>query len=639
MKKRKSIPALLLSLCLMLGIFSACSTNLPRDGAVDNTSPPDTNVSVAFSNTYSDIYKALSTSLTSSNSAADGRELGGAMDLSETAASDEATAAAPDTAVTENSDSDYSNTNVQVDGIDEGDIVKTDGSYIYILHDSELIIMKADGAETAEVYRGTIAEQDERTTDGQYDYSYEYPYELYITGNYLVVLSTYSDYTVYETDSYDERGYQDTSRVLLDIYDVSNPRSPKLLHQLGQDGSNIATRLVDNTLYLISAYYVYDMNEDDPGTFIPSLYRDGVSTLISEDCIGIMPYYNSTAYTILSAFDIPTGKLNANQTILGGGSTVYMNHENIYVAVSTYDETASAPYTDSVYKVIDYTGTNKTAISRFDISGNGISLASTGTVNGNLNDQFSMDEKDGNLRLVTTAYSNTWSVYTDESKGWEFYEWSEDGSQTSNALYVLDSAMHIVGSVTGLASDEVVYSVRFDGNIAYFVTFRTVDPLFAVDLTDPTSPEVLSSLKIAGFSEYLHLYGDDRLFGLGMDADEETGMTDGMKLTMFDTTDPANVTEKHTLLLDSAYSTALYNHKAMLIDGDKNIIAFPVEDGYAVYGYSDDRGFYLRAHIDAGSWYGDARGLYIGDYIYIVSYDGLTVLDMNNFTEATIIEF
>lgn len=639
MKKRKSISTLVLSLCLMLGIFSACSTNLSRDGAVDNTSPPDTNVSVAFSNTYSDIYKALSTSLTSNNSAADGRELGGAMDLSETAASDEATAAAPDTAVTENSDSDYSNTNVQVDGIDEGDIVKTDGSYIYILHDSELIIMNADGAETAEVYRGTIAEQDERTTDGQYDYSYEYPYELYITGNYLIVLSTYSDYTVYETDSYDERGYQDTSRVLLDIYDVSNPESPKLLHQLGQDGSNIATRLVDNTLYLISAYYVYDINEDDPGTFIPSLYQDGVSTLISEDCIGIMPYYDSTAYTILSAYDIPTGTLNANQTVLGGGSTVYMNHENIYVAVSTYDETASAPYTDSVYTVIDYTGTNKTAISRFDISGNGITLASTGTVNGNLNNQFAMDENDGNLRLVTTTYSDTWSVYTDDSKGWEFYDWSEDGSQTSNALYVLDSAMNIVGSVTDLASDEVVYSVRFDGNTAYFVTFRTIDPLFAVDLSNPTSPKVLSTLKIAGFSQYLHLYSDDRLFGLGMDADEETGMTDGMKLTMFDTKDPANVTEKHTLLLDSEYSTALYNHKAILIDRDKNIIAFPVEDGYAVYGYSDDNGFYLRAHFDADSWYGDARGLYIGNYIYIVSYDGLTVLDMNNFTEATNIEF
>jgi uncharacterized secreted protein with C-terminal beta-propeller domain len=150
--------------------------------------------------------------------------------------------------------------------------------------------------------------------------------------------------------------------------------------------------------------------------------------------------------------------------------------------------------------------------------------------------------------------------------------WDEDGSKTFNALYVLDADLQVAGSITDLAQDEVIYSARFDGDIGYFVTFRQVDPLFAVDLSNPKAPVVLSALKIPGFSEYLHLWSDGRLFGLGRDADVETGRAGRMKLSMFDTSDPADVTERKTLLLDSDYSAALYNHKAILISRDKNLI-------------------------------------------------------------------
>ena len=638
-KNAKTFFILLLVLSMSVSVFTGCSVGNKTGGGEEPPSAGST-IPVAFTNTYDDLYTALSLAMTSGGEA--GVRTFGPSDTaaSEAVAADGQTALAPTASKDEGGSSDYSKTNVQIEGIDEGDIVKTDGSYIYILHDNELIIMEAEGADTKTVYRATIAEQVERTTDDAYYSSSEYPSELYISGNYLAVISSYSDYIAYETYEEDMKlPYEDTSKVNLDIYDVSDPSNPRLLHELGQDGTNLTSRFVDDTLYLISNYHVYDVTEGDPETFVPSLYRDGVSTLVAEDCIGIIPNITSTAYTVISAYNLPTGTLTANQTVLGGGSTVYMNFDSLYVANATYTETESAPYTDSVYTVVDYTEKNITNISRFDLAGGGVSLTATGTVDGYLTDQFAMDESDGYLRIVTTAFENKWSVYTDEAKDWDFYDWENEESVTTNALYVLNSGMEIVGSITDLAPDETVYSVRFDGDIAYFVTFRTIDPLFAVDLSQPTTPTVLSSLKIAGFSEYLHVYGDGRLFGLGMDADEDSGRTNGMKLTMFDTTDPANVTEKHTLLLDSDYSTALYNHKAILVSAENDLIAFPVDNGFDVYGYADESGFYLKAQITSDEWYGNARGLYIGDFVYIIDASGVSVLNMNDFTQATKITF
>jgi uncharacterized secreted protein with C-terminal beta-propeller domain len=158
-----------------------------------------------------------------------------------------------------------------------------------------------------------------------------------------------------------------------------------------------------------------------------------------------------------------------------------------------------------------------------------------------------------------------------------------------------------------------------------------VDPLFAVDLSDPAKPAVLSALKIPGFSEYLHIWGQGRLFGLGMNADAQSGRTDGMKLAMFDTSDPTNVKVKHELKLTTNWSTALYNHKAILISPEKGLIAFPAESGYDIYSYSDEQGFTKRATISNLQWDGNGRGLYIDSFAYIVDSSAVTVLDMTGF--------
>jgi len=181
---------------------------------------------------------------------------------------------------------------------------------------------------------------------------------------------------------------------------------------------------------------------------------------------------------------------------------------------------------------------------------------------------------------------------------------------------------------------------RFDGNTGYVVTFRQVDPLFSIDLSDPTNPVILGELKIPGFSNYLHNYGEDLLFGLGRDADEETGGAGYLKLSMFDVSDNANVTEAHSLIIDGVYySEASYNHKAILINYERNIIAFPAGDTYMVYSYDAEQGFVEVAVLsltkDLGyDWYwGSMRGLYIGDVLYVFSDTVMISYDMNNYKE------
>lgn len=610
----KQTASLALGLLLIAAVFSGCD-----DPVQEASDPPSGDGEVTLASSYSDVYKAVEAA-----SSADSRD--GMIFMEEATAEDDSvdsTAASPDSG-----SSDYSETNVQVSGVDEGDIVKTDGEHIFILRENRLLIAEPNGADTRILSSTDVCEKESET-------SYESPGELYIYGDYAAVISYYNSWEEYSED--DAWVYEDTTITKLYIYDVSDPAAPSLVHELGQDGYNLTSRLIDGTLYLLSTYSVYEPDEDDPDTFVPALYRDGSRELISADSIVIPPGISSASYTVICVYDLTEGALSESQTVLGGGSTVYVNRDNLYLASSVYATAESEPYTQDNYTVIDYTSEAETDILRFDISAGGITLSANGSVPGYLSDQFAMDEYNGYLRLVTTVSTSSWATYTDEKYGWSNSEWEDD--YTASALYVLGSALDTVGATPELAEDEQVYSVRFDGDIGYFVTFRQTDPLFAVDLSDPADPKVLSALKIPGFSEYLHLYGDGRLFGLGMAADEETGITDGMKLTMFDTGDPVDVTEKHTLLLDSYYSTALYNHRAILISAEKDIIAFPTAEGYDVYGYSDDDGFYQRAQISADEWGYDARGLYIGDIVYIVTDTGINVLDMLSFEAAGYIAF
>ncbi len=229
---------------------------------------------------------------------------------------------------------------------------------------------------------------------------------------------------------------------------------------------------------------------------------------------------------------------------------------------------------------------------------------------------------------------------------------------------MLDEELKVIGSLENLAEDERIYSARFIGDIAYFVTFRNMDPLFCVDVSDTAHPVLLGELKIPGFSDYLHPYGENLLLGIGYDTDD-TGAVECVKLTMFDISNPLGVEEKHTLVLEHYNSSEVcYNHRAVLVDMEKNLIGLPFEGsyygkggyqdytqkkGYAVYGYDGEKGFYQKFekeyvrkwepiyyHIDGNrisvdgvqkeignNWndwyYMNLRGIYIGDYFYLVN--------------------
>ena len=534
----------------------------------------------------------------------------------------------------------YSKTNTQVADIDEGDIVKTDGEYIYVLKDNrELLILSAAGEDTEVLSRRTVAENsDDKGDDFYYSYS-QNASELYIHEDTLaVVLTAYEWSETWEDGRY---SYTNDNRSYIEFYDVSDPTEPVRTASAGQDGYYSASRMMDGVIYLITNYNVpYDLIHEGYDSYIPGLFDNRGHEFMPADCIVYPEELRSRTYSVICSYSMNGRDRLDEKAVLGYSGTVYMSGDHLYLADSYYFEDVLDEYTERIYQVEEVVSGYRTEILKLDLTGeDGITVAAAGTVDGELLNQFSMDEYDGHLRVVTTYWQNSRKVYRDEELGFTNYKYSDSGQ--TNGLYVLDSDMNLVGEVSGLAEDERVYSVRFSGDVGYFVTFRQVDPLFAVDLSDPAEPKIMSALKIPGFSNYLHPYSDTLLFGLGQDADEETGWTTGMKLSMFDVSDPYDVFEKDKLLLDIGYSTALYNHKAILISASRGIIGFPCDNGYVVYGYSEDEGFreITRTDLKGVYWNGNSRGLYVGDYMYIVLQNCTAVLDMEDFELITTIEY
>ncbi len=506
---------------------------------------------------------------------------------------------------------DYS-TASQVEGVDEADIVKTDGQYIYAASGSQLRIYEAAGADSRLIGRAELSGKD---GDGSLEIA-----ELYLSGSTLAVLC--SDYRWDE-----ETG--SSARAIVQLLDVSEPADVRFGECLGQDGNYHDSRLMDGVLYLISDYYLWDYGEDDaPERYIPALYTNEVSRLPEPGCI-LLPETlpQGAGYTVVSAIDLASGRRLDSYTVLDSVSTVYMSRTSLYLCADRYAETESDPRTENKYTVVDYSSGAVTGITAFELEG-GLALRASGELPGRLLDQFSLDEKDGYLRLAVTESADQWSVYTDPAYDFVNYRWGE--TRQSSSLYILDGALNIVGSLTGLGQDEQIYSVRFDGDLCYFVTFRQTDPLFAADLSDPARPELLSALKLPGFSSYLHVYGDGLLFGLGQWADEETGFAQALKLAMYDSSDPAELRELDMLLLEDCwYSPALYDHKALLILPEQNRIGFAADTEYLVFSYQDGAFVQLAALPlpEALSDVYHLRGLLIRGDLYLVSGWGLQVYD------------
>lgn len=612
---------------------------------------------------------------------------------------------------TPNNSLDYSQTNNQVAGVDEADIIKTDGRYIYALAKNELSIIKADPADSASVVSKITFKSR--------------PQEIFIKDNFLAVFGS-------DTQIYDQIVYQSFRRqnpyAFFKVFDISDPANPKQVRDLDFEGSYYDARLIGDYVYfLTNTYGNYVANEPlvprvlDKGHALSLKCDSSVKCFTPEVFYFDIPYdsYNFTNITAINIKD-NSEALGGQIYLLNNGQNLYVSQNNIYITytqyLSEYDleqevrraliyPKLSAADQDRITKIeaVDSFILNnnekkikiaqiieryfsalgsseqsvlqtaiddglkqklaekakdleKTIIHKIAMSGNKLEYRAMGEVSGQVLNQFSLDENGDYFRLATTR-NRTWSRL------------SAQAADSYSNIYVLDANLKTVGSLENLATTEKIYAARFIGNRVYLVTFKQTDPLFVISLSDPAKPTVLGSLKIPGFSNYLHPADKDgnKLFGLGR-ATEETANggvnIKGLKLSLFDFTDLLKPKELDSYIIGDAASDsiALYDHKAFLYSAAKNILAIPVVlresgqlnfAGAMVFAVNNDR-LELKERIDhsAGGHFGQSdywdgfnyydntvkRSLYIGDNLITFSNKFLKINSLKDWKEIKNLE-
>lgn len=565
--------------------------------------------------------------------------------------------------------SDYSQTNVQVAGVDEADIVKTDGTYIYQVNKQRVIIALAFPAENLKVVSRVDFADDKFS-----------PQEIYVDKQHLVVIGQDANdgpIRIMEdanTMIYPPIPQRQTLKAV--VFNIENKDQPKKVREIELEGNYISSRKIGDSLYLIANHHIrYYPNQKEP---IPlPTYRDTnrQEAFLQVDCADIryFPDFVRPNLLMIAGLNLasPDDKVQVS-TYLGAGDNIYASTENLYVAETSYRQQLSI--TDkldaaSLKTIIRPTQEQQTQVYRFSLSNGKTVYKGSGNVPGTLLNQFSMDEFNGYFRVATTTGE----------------PWNSGANATKNNLYVLDADLKIVGQVLDIAPGEQIYSVRFMGDRGYMVTFKTVDPLFVVDLKDPKNPKILGALKIPGYSNYLHPYDENHIIGFGKDTVEyarkdtqgrELGRTAyylGMKIAVFDVSDVQNPIEKFTEKIGDrgTESELLSNHKALYFEKDKNLLAFPVtvmevqnqkepSNSYAppygtfafqgAYIYSLDlvNGFKLQkkvTHLNAEDylkagdyWYQSDKNveriLSINNTLYTLSKDRIKAHNLSNFEDV-----
>lgn len=510
----------------------------------------------------------------------------------------------------------YSGTNVQVEGVDEADIVKTDGKFIYYLKDNKIVIIKADKDK-----------MEKMATIGYLETAL-YPTDLYIDENLLIVVG----------NAYNAKG----SFTKAVVYDVTDKAKPVVKRVLEQEGYYVSSRKNGDNLHIISSHYVYDYGE---GNLIPKVKDTAASELytsVDPAKIIICPGYPSQSAIVISSVDIKKTEAGKIASFMGNADNMYMSKNSLYL---TYQESpyymmpmiepGFAPGTDTKMMWPPMPRQTQTTIKKFAIDGTLVTYSAENKINGYVLNQFSMDEHNGYFRIAYTSDFNM----------------QNEGSSIS----VFDKNMKNTGSIDNIAPGERIYSTRFMGDRAYLVTFKNVDPFFVMDLKDPKEPKMLGYLKIPGFSDYLHPYDENHIIGFGKDTIEINGNPYqlGMKISLFDVTDVNNPIEKDVEKIGDrgTDSELLHNHKALMYDKARGIMGFPIsvakvktgqkQDKYGfppygeqvfqgayVYNVSASKGIDLKGSITHIKDYNPymysyedniQRIIYIGDTIYSLS--------------------
>lgn len=578
-----------------------------------------------------------------------------------TAIAQEASAPAADSA-----GRDFSTTNIQVEGVDEADIIKTDGNYIYIIAQNQLIIAKAYPAESAKIVSTT-------------KFNNFYPNELFIYKDRLVVFGQ-SNYEL-KTEQAEPSApgaarissyYNYMSATSVKIYDISDKSEPELLKTHDFEGNYLTSRMIGRHVYFVINTYPrwYDSTPKLCEDIIP-LYRETDGNSKPEEAkpiarctdIGYIEPIQAENFITVASIDVADEDAEIQkEVIVGSGQNVYASLKNLYVAQTTW------PNYYEIVGGLKKENIQKTIITRFELDNGKIEFAGKGEVKGHILNQFSMDEYDKHFRIATTIGE----------------VWNSERKSTNN-VYVLDEDMKVVGSLEDLAPGEKIYSVRFMGKRGYMVTFKKIDPLFVIDLSVPTNPSVLGKLKIPGYSDYLHPYDENHIIGIGKEAvDAESELIEqrnldfawyqGVKMAIFDVSDVEHPIELHKVVIGDrgTDSEALHNHKAFLFDKEKELMVLPITlaeikgertspteygeftfQGAYVYNINLDDGFKLRgrvSHYDTDDVYKKSgyyfsgyssirRSLYIDDILYTMSDSRLQLNDLDSLEKLKALEF
>lgn len=637
-----------------------------------------------------------------------GRELsavGGIASVAEASGAPQAKSAADD----------FSTTNIQVAGVDEADIVKNDGKYIYLVHNNKIQIIDAYPAESANIIseinpEGYIQEifinDDKLIVFGQEIIKY-YPGPIPLAAERAAVGSG----GIASPEIWPGPSYYQEPRSFIKIYDVSDREQPELFRELSTEGSYYDSRMIDNNVYAIFNQPTYYWTEPQPIP-LPVIIESGVERKLAATEIyhPIYPSYNHQ-YTNIIALNINSKSEEANMKsfLLGYGENLFVSQDNIYITgqkqvdyrlfqLKVYEEAVlpSLP-ADLQNKIstikkedkkdyVKYSEINNlindylqdlspearqdlqeriqdkteelqydyykeqqlTIIHKISINNKNIKYEAQGEIPGDILNQFSMDEYNGNLRVATTTqplYFYRRGIETTEAE------------KQKNHVYVLDEDLDVIGKLEDLAPGERIYSARFIKDRLYLVTFKKVDPLFVIDLSNPNNPAILGKLKIPGYSDYLHPYDENTIIGLGKEAVEakegDFAWYQGVKIALFDVSDVNNPREiaKYNIGDRGTDSEALHEHKAFLFSKEKNLLVIPVTlaefkkqptqgwetgeftfNGAYVFQLTKEDGFKLLgriSHIDqeellkAGSYpyFSNPvrRSLYMDDYLYTIS--------------------
>lgn len=523
---------------------------------------------------------------------------------------------------------DYSKTNIQVKGVDEADFIKNDEKYIYVIAQDKLVIVEAFPASDAKIISSTPIE-------GR-------PKDIFVNGDRLIIFTEDTD-RVYDIAEYDYIPRpRDTMRTAALVYDISNRKNPEEVANYSIDGNYFQSRMIGDYVYFIAKDTVYYNDFVD----MPVIRKGSVKVMAPDVYYFDNPDQNYFFHTIASINTKKTDSINARTFMMGYSDNVYVSQDNIYITyrknmpVTYYEvqreerfyavvlpllpadardkineirnsdldrnekwekissiledtfnrmtEKEKQKYQDDVQKAIEEyelklaQDREKTVIHKLGIDQGNIEYKTKGEVPGNLLNQFSMDESGDYFRVATTS---------------QF--WTGDRNVQYNNVYVMDNDLKIAGRLEKIAPDERIYSTRFIGSRLYMVTFKRMDPLFVIDLTDPKEPEVLGQLKIPGFSDYLHPYDENHIIGVGKEtAESEWGGVSikGVKVSLFDVSDVSNPEQIDTYEIGQAGtdSEALWDHKAFLFDKKKNLLVIPVREVTGKEQYDSRYGYYMQ---------------------------------------------